>query len=337
MTVPLLLLAIALLLGLFAGGPLARAAWSATAPRLAVSLWHSLSAAVVASVVLAGLALALPALPSPVTGGLTGFLARCAMALRAEYAAPGTVLIGSAGGVIAFVVVGRLAYSTFSSSRATREARRDQRARLDLVGTPGAHPDIVVVVDDRPAVFCLPGRRRRDGRIVLSTGAARRLSTEQLRLVLAHERAHLHQRHHLAVQLSCVLAAAFGFVPLFRHAATQVPLLLEMAADDDALRAPRRPDGGPDARPAGRLGLAHALVALAAGNPVAPAGAMGAAGSSALARVARLSQPQAHLGATRSGGLAALVALVMVGPVLIATAPALCAAAMDFCPLLFAA
>jgi len=335
-TVPLLLLAVALFLGLLAGGPLARAAWPASAPRQAVALWHSLSLAVVSSAVLAGVALALPSLPAPITGGLTGFLSRCAMALRAEYASPGSLLLASAGAILALLA--RLGYCMVAASRASRRLRQEQRTSLDLVGTPGADRAVLVVAEDRPAVYCLPGRRRRDGRIVLSTGAVERLTSDQLRLVLAHERAHLHQRHHLAVQLSSVLATAFGFVPLFRHAASQVPLLLEMAADDDALRtAPRRASGRADARLAGRRGLAHALVALAAGNAVTPAGALGAVGSSALPRVARLSQPEVRLGVTRGGALAVLVGLALTGPLLIAAAPALCAAAMEFCPFVFAA
>lgn len=345
MTVPLLLLVVALGVGFLAGAPLARAAWPVGAPRLAVALWHALGAAVVSSVVLAGTAMALPSLPAPMTSGLTGFLERCAMALRAEYASPGSLVIGVVGVVLAVATLARLGYCLSKVSRATRRFRREQHAALGLVGVRGP-ASATVVDDDRPAVFCLPGYRpgrgRRDGRIVLSSGAVQLLTGEQLRLVLAHERAHLRQHHHLAVQLSSALAAAFRLIPLFGHAATQVPLLLEMAADDDALRAAtgsvRMRGAGRDIDgSAGRRGLAHALVAISAGNAGTPAGALGAAGASALARVSRLGEPPGRLGVTRSSALAILVGLALVGPVLIASAPALCAAAMAFCPFAFTA
>jgi len=331
MTVPLLLLAVAVAVGQLAGRPLARAEWATGAPRLAVALWLALSVAVVSSVVFAGVALALAALPPPVTGGFSNFLARCAMALRAEYASPGAVtpaVVVGAG--LTLAVLTRWLHCWVVASRSTRRSRQAQRASLEVIGTRVA--DVAVVIpDDRPAVYCLPGRRRRDGRIVLSTGAIRRLTDDQLRMVVAHERAHLSQRHHGGVQFSTVLAAAFGFVPLYRHAAAEVPKLMEMAADDAALRHHGRRDQGL------RRALARALVALATGTAAAPAGALAAAGTSTLARVTRLSQPQHRLGATRGSGVAALIGLGLIGPLLIATGPALCAAAMEVCPLVFTA
>ncbi|WP_454852356.1 hypothetical protein [Promicromonospora soli] len=110
-----------------------------------------------------------------------------------------------------------------------------------------------------------------------------------MRLVLGHESAHLRQRHHLAAQFSVALAHAFGRVWLFRRAAQQVPRLLEMAADDGAVRVERATKVAGD-RAAVRRRLAHALVTLA-GAQAAPAGALGAGGS-AVARVRRLSGPR---------------------------------------------
>ncbi len=51
-----------------------------------ISPWLALAWSAVASIVLSGLALALPVLPA---GGIAGLLADCLMELRAQYAHPG--------------------------------------------------------------------------------------------------------------------------------------------------------------------------------------------------------------------------------------------------------
>lgn len=58
---------------------------------------------------------------------------------------------------------------------------------------------------------------------MVSTGSLDLLEDDQLRLVLAHERAHLGKRHYVASRLSPALCAAFGSVPRFRLAARTPP------------------------------------------------------------------------------------------------------------------
>ena len=86
---------------------------------------------------------------------------------------------------------------------------------------------------DTPAAYRLPGRRVR---IVLTRGTLELLTDQQLAAVLAHERAHVAGRHHLARTAADALAAAFPFLLLARLAAREAPLLLETAADDRAVR-----------------------------------------------------------------------------------------------------
>src|SRR5439155_5067377 len=129
------------------------------------------------------------------------------------------------------------------------------------------------VASDRPAVYCLPGRRR----IVLTTGALTRLDDRELDAVLAHERAHLSGRHHIVIALAVALQRAFPLVRFFAIAARQVAYLVEIAADDAAVR--RAP----------RLTVASALLAVA--TPGVPAGALGAGGSAAAQRIQRLINP----------------------------------------------
>ena len=135
MTVPLLLLTIAGLLGIGGGPVLANAAWPQAAPRLAVAMWQALSWAVLSSVVLAGLALALPTLPMTVTGDLADFLGACALALLAQYATPGGATAGVCGAVLASLVVARLAQRAVVSITAVRRARRRQLHGLAVLGT----------------------------------------------------------------------------------------------------------------------------------------------------------------------------------------------------------
>lgn len=337
MTTPVLLFANAALLSALAGYPLAGARWTRNAPRLAVALWHALCFGVVSSVVLGGVALALPVLPSVVTGGLSDFLARCAMALRTEFAAPQSLLVGIAGLTVATAIVMRLAWSAATSSRETLRVRRGQVDRLALTGRRlrgDLGEDLVLLVDDRPAAYCLPGRGR--GTIVVSSGSVDLLADDQLRLVLAHERAHLRQRHHVATGLSATLAVALGWVPLFRLAAREVPLLLEMAADDEAMRSVGAgPIRSELVNGRARRRLAHALVTLASSPSGSPAGTLAVAGSSAVARVYRLSEPPRPLGAGRTSLLSVGVLVASAGPLLVASAPAACAAAMEICPFAF--
>lgn len=338
MTTTMVLFAIAGLVGGLAGYPLSLARWTTQAPRLAVALWHALCFGVVSSVVLGGVALALPVLPSVVTGGLSDFLARCAMALRAEFAAPRSLLLGATGLLLALATLGRVVFIGASSTREARRVRRAQLERLAVAGRRlvGDHGEaLVLLIDERPAAYCLPGDRGR-GTIVVSSGSLDLLADDQLRLVLAHERAHLRQRHHVATRLSAVLSAAFGWVPLFRLASREVPLLLEMAADDQALRTMSDWHiGATGLRGTARRRLAHALVTLATAQPESPAGALAAAGGSAVARVRRLSEPPLPPGPTRVSLLAAGIVVAFSGPLLVASAPALCAAAMAICPFAF--
>lgn len=338
MTTPLVLFAIAALTGSVAGYPLAHARWSSRAPRLAVALWHALCFSVVSSILLGGAALALPVLPSVLTGGLSDLLARCAMALRAEFAAPRSLVLGIAGLIATIVTLGRLAFFAALGARQARGVCRTQLERLTLAGRRiegDGGENLVLLLDDRPAAYCLPGGRR--GTIVVSSGSLDRLADDQVRLVLAHERAHLRQRHHLAKQISATLADAFGWVPLFRLAAQQVPLLLEMAADDAAMRAQAHGRAKAARTSASaRCRLAHAVVTLASAQHFSPVGALAAAGGSAVARVHRLSEPPLHLGVARTSLLSLGVLVAFAGPLLIATAPAVCAAAMEICPFAFA-
>lgn len=125
--------------------------------------------------------------------------------------------------------------------------------------------------------------------------------------VLEHERAHIAGRHHLLKVVVDAFSRAFRGLPLARHVKEQTNLLLEMIADDRALRCHSREV------------LATAMCEVAAGR--APQVALGAGGSGALIRLRRvlIPQPRPH----RSAWLAVVVATVAMPllPLLVACGP----------------
>jgi Zn-dependent protease with chaperone function len=160
------------------------------------------------------------------------------------------------------------------ASAGVQRARRRQRVLLRLLahGDPKV-PGALVVDHAGAAAYCVPGLR---SAIVISAGTLDLLDQAELAAVLAHERAHLRERHDLVLLPFTALLHAFPRSGLARQVYRTVALLVEMLADDYALRH----------RPAlirvGTVGLVSA-----------PSGALAvAAGSEEVAaRVSRLLAP----------------------------------------------
>ena len=262
---------------LTAGAPvLARAGWPERAPRLAMAAWIALAFSAIVSVVLAGLVMLVPA--PQVSRGISWLLATCGMQLRARYAHPGGAALGAVGVLVALILAGRLAWCAWATLTATARAGRSHRLRLRLAGRQDDRLGALVVEHAEPAAYCMPGANHP---VVLTTAALRLLDDTQLAAVLAHERAHQSGRHHLLVSLAAIPAAAFPWVPAFRHARNEVARLAELAADDVA--AARSP----------RLAVAEALLTLGA----APGGAGGRVGARGRRLHGRGPRPAADRGA----------------------------------------
>ncbi|MDI5974344.1 M48 family metalloprotease [Streptomyces sp. SL13] len=107
----------------------------------------------------------------------------------------------------------------------------ETRERAALLGRRAEH--LLVMENPRPQAWSLP-LPTRPLQLVVSTGAMRRLSAEQLDAVLAIERAHARARHHLLVQSAGALATAFPAAALFTAYADNSARLVELAADDAA-------------------------------------------------------------------------------------------------------
>ncbi|WP_230528684.1 M56 family metallopeptidase, partial [Streptomyces coeruleorubidus] len=127
---------------------------------------------------------------------------------------------------------------------------------------------------------------------------------QQVTAVLEHERAHIAGRHHLLVAATGAFGVIFRGLPLARLAHTEVALLLEMAADDRALRR------------CSRDALATALYAVASGQ--APHMAFAAGGPSAVLRMRRILTPQDTYSPTPRTVFVALSAAAALTPLVLA-------------------
>jgi hypothetical protein len=315
-TAPLVLAAYIVVLGTAGASWLRVAAWPHRSPRLGIVAWQAASVSVALALPLVGIALAVPRLP--LTTSIADALHACALALQQQYSTPGGALVATAGMALTVGVVVRVAYCLISETLRTRRQRRVQRAGLALVGRRDAESGAWLVDHPAPSVYCMPGRRRD---VVVTTAAVAALDARQLDAVLAHERAHLEARHDLVLLVAAALHQAFPFLPLFRISHEQLAVLVEMHADDQALRSSDRRD------------LATALVSLAA--VAAPAATFGAGGASALARVRRLATPGAPVGVLGTVlTLGAALSLVLI-PMLVMATPGAMALALDYCPVAF--
>lgn len=112
---------------------------------------------------------------------------------------------------------------------ATRAMGEDVATRATGITLAGHR--VLLVPDAEAVAFTLP---RRHGGIVISAGTLRVLDDAELAAVLAHEEAHLRQRHHVVTTLVESLARPWRWIPLVSAAADAVPHYLEIAADNAA-------------------------------------------------------------------------------------------------------
>lgn len=278
-TAVLTVLAIALL------GPvpamLERARWVRREPRAALVLWQAVGLAGGLAVLGAALAVAV----APLSDSLGGAVAEWLTNLAAGDLTGGLGPIHLVLLLLALAITVRLAGLLPVTIWRTVSARRRHRDLVGLVSQPWppARPGHGHVLDHPvAAVYCLPGRVVSGApRVVFTTAALSTLDDEELAAVLAHEHAHLTERHDLVAMPFFAWVSALGWFPGVRRARRSVGSLLEMVADDRAALA------------ADRAALASALARIGAraSQTTTPVGAIAIDGSSVLDRVHRLLEP----------------------------------------------
>ena len=187
----------------------------------------------------------------------------------------------------------------------------------------------MLVEHSQPAAYCVAGRHPT---VILTTAALRVLAPGQLEAVMAHERAHLTWRHHRLVAMARISCRALPFLPLMRDAEAQVERLVELHADDAATRA-RDPDSLATALVVmAAAGAAAPAPGLAAADAAAPATVLASAATDAAHRIHRLLRPVEPLGRSRRLLLQAMAAGLVLGPLIMALAPAVLALALGRVP-----
>ncbi|MBV8965728.1 MAG: M56 family metallopeptidase [Mycobacteriaceae bacterium] len=275
---------------------LARASWPLRAPRAAVVLWQAVAVAAVLSAFSAGIAIAsrllVPGADGRPTATMTSEIRVLGWPLWLAYI---TVF------VLTLLIGARLAIAVLQVAIATRRRRAHHRMLVDLLGVSrdGATRSVgaghLRILDvSEPLAYCLPGVR---SRVVVSKGALNTLSDKEITAILRHERAHLRVRHDLVLEMFVAVHAAFPRFVRSARALDAVRLLVEMLADDAAVRA------------AGPAPLARALVACAAGRT--PSGALAVGGPSTVVRVRRLSGRGNSLMVATGAYLAAAAVLIV--------------------------
>lgn len=208
-----------------------------------------------------------------------------------------------AGLAVTAFVAGRLLLKAHLVGTDLRRGRREHTELVDLIGvddpTLGEH--VKVLTHPTPTAYCVPGSRKR---VVLTKGTLDALDDDQLAAVLAHERAHLRQRHDLVLEFFTVLHTAVPTRVRSTAGMGEVKLLIELLADRWA------------ATVVGRRPLATAMLALASGDH--PTSALGA-GDDAVIRIEQLAVGDRHRNRVIVAAVLASVAVLQL-PILLMVA-----------------
>jgi len=275
---------------------LAVAHWPSRDPVGGLLLWQAVGLAGGLSLLGSGLVYGL----APFGSSLPVAAAGAAQALRVGVLPASFDVLHGAALVVALVIGLRLVGVLVVVTVRTLRARARHRDLLDLLGTPWpAAPHARVLDHPLPVAYCLPGLR---SRLVVSAGVLDMLDPAQVRAVLAHENAHLKERHDLVVLPFVAWGAPAPFVRGMVDAQVAVAALIEMRADDVA---------------ANRAAPAELTAALGSMGHATPAAALSSFTTALDRRLARIADPPPPLSA------AVQVAVRLVAMALVAVPTAL--------------
>ncbi len=278
---------------------MARARWVDRAPRAGVAVWQAIGASALLAGIGSGLCVAVERYHRGVVGGMgqlaEGIVDGRPLAMIGLPDALGLTLAAD----LAFVLCCMLGAVTVN----TVLTRRRHRRLVDLLALRTLETGAAVLDYSAAVAYCVPGIRPR---IVVSAGAIELLDDAELDAVVAHEKGHAHEHHGLVMLPLAGVSKVFAFVPYARLAPTSVAGLLEMAADDYAVRR-RDPSA-----------LVSALVSMATAG-VVPSCTFALTGGWVSRRVERLlTEHRDSTGVALGASAAALVLLALPLAVLLA-------------------
>lgn len=282
---------------------LARASWPARAPGVALLLWQAVALAGGMSMIGALVVLGLAPFGSDIGAASTGLWRAVSAREAIELSRAWPVIALGAALLLGAHLVLNLALTIVASER----ERRRHRAIVTLLSAPlEQRRDARVIEASVPAAYCLPPVGGLSV-TVLTAGLVALLDERELGAVIAHERAHLHQRHHLVTTAFTAWKLSLPWLPIASRAQAAVAMLVEMLADDRARSV------------ADDRTLARAIVLVASGDTGgAPSREIeapsGHAPTGITARVTRLADPRLPRGAS------AAVILLAIGLLAVPTA-----------------
>jgi Zn-dependent protease with chaperone function len=256
---------------------LSTARWPSRSPATALALWQGI--ALGGGLAMIGSLLAFGAAPG---GSLVGAARALLPAFLAGPIPEGFGVLQIASLTLAVGLTVHLALNLATTAVRAERSRRRLHRMVDLLADPTDDASGARVLSHPiPLAYCVPGLRTAT---VITEGLVDLLDADQLRAVIAHERAHLDQFHHLVLLAFRAWHQALPWFPIANRAERAVALLTEMLADD---RARRELGAGP---------LRAALVRVGAAGepgPYADTGGVNPDAGMLEQRLARL-EPERH-------------------------------------------
>lgn len=229
MLAPALLAALALLLAWPVPLLLSAARWTRRSPAAALVLWQAIAIAGGLSMIGALLTFGLQPFGDDLVSGAAGFFRALAgnASLRPIELWNVLALCGAA------LLTGHLLLNLgLTVVRSERQRRRHAQLLL-LLSSPLASGSRLID-SPAPVAYCLPGAI---GSVtVVSAGLVALLDERGMGAVIAHEEAHVRQRHDVVLVLFRAWHASLPWFPIAYRAQREVGLLVELLADDHARR-----------------------------------------------------------------------------------------------------
>lgn len=316
---------------------LSRAQWPARSPFTAMILWQAIALAGGLSMIgamlvwgLAPLADNLPAGLVTLSGVVFGNQSTQALGFWHVFALSAALLLGL-----------HLVFTLLLTYLRIQRQRRRHRALLKILSSPSTESaDTVVINHPSPVAYCLPGGAR--SVTVLSDGLVDLLEPPELEAVLIHEQTHLTQRHHLLLWAFAAWRSALPWLPTSQLAQRSVNDLIEMLADDVALKSVDRPtlikaiavvasgaaprpaedDSGLSERSSSSRGEPAGRDSGIAGNPARAAG-VGVDAVTTSQRISRLINPVIPLPQSAQSAVVGISAALLAAPSVLLIAPGL--------------
>ncbi|MDJ1371620.1 M56 family metallopeptidase [Gulosibacter molinativorax] len=221
---------------------LAGAKWTRRSPVFTLVLWQAIALAGGFSMISSLLLFGLRSFGDSLSGAAANFLARTfdGRLWVGDFPAGFGILDALALCFAAMLFAHLILNLAVTTTRTVRQHHR-HRQLIELLSTPvpgRRHTHQIAV--DAPFAYCLPGLM--SDMTIVSEGLVRRLSPGQLGAVIAHEEAHLTQKHTVVLTVFEAWASALPWFPIASRAQASVAVLIEMLADDLALRSVSRDD-----------------------------------------------------------------------------------------------